>query len=91
LCATKKLLENLVKWPEIVVILIKTISMAIWKSHKADVADNQPLSGNTLSLMIKNCGLQILKDKHLELSGAGPRSAKTQVPDDFGQKICSNN
>jgi hypothetical protein len=53
LCATKKVLENLVKCPEKVVILIKTISMASKKSNKAEVADNQLLSGNTWSLMFK--------------------------------------
>jgi hypothetical protein len=41
------------KWLERVLILIKTISIAIKKSNKAEVTDNQSLSGNTWSLMIK--------------------------------------
>jgi hypothetical protein len=45
LWATKKRLKNLIKWSERVVILIKTLSMAIKKSIKADVTDNPPLCG----------------------------------------------
>jgi hypothetical protein len=80
--------------PERVVLLIKTISMAIKKSNKAEVGDNQPLSGNTWSLMIKTrkwwfanfegCTSQILRS-------CPELSKETQGPDDFGQKNCSNN